>query len=67
MSVKSYNLDLLVGCMLGLSKKVWCPKPNHLKNQLGTLPDMSSDPLPRPPQPLKKVTLSHKKPHLREK
>jgi hypothetical protein len=40
-------------------KQVWCPKPNHLRNTLDTLPDISSDPLPRAPQASKK-THSHK-------
>ena len=32
-------------------KQVWHPKPNHLRNTLDTLPFISSDPLPRAPQP----------------
>jgi hypothetical protein len=30
-------------------QKVWIPKPNHLKNPLNTLSNISSDPLPRAP------------------
>jgi hypothetical protein len=41
-------------------KQVWIPKPNHLRNTLDTLPDISSDPLPRAPQPPKKKAPSHK-------
>jgi hypothetical protein len=36
-------------------KQVWVPEPNHLKNTLDTIPDISSDPLPRAPQPPKKL------------
>ena len=28
-------------------KQVWVPKPNHLKNPLDTLPNISEDPLPK--------------------
>jgi hypothetical protein len=41
-------------------KQVWLPKPNHLRNTLDTFPDISSDPLPRAPQPSKKKASSHK-------
>jgi hypothetical protein len=41
-------------------KQVWPPKPNHLRNTLDTFPDISSDPLPRAPQPSKKKASSHK-------
>jgi hypothetical protein len=38
---------------------VWCPKPNHLRNTVDTLPDISSDPFSRDAQPPKN-THSHK-------
>lgn len=41
-------------------KQVWLPKPNHLRNTLDTLPGISSDHLPRAPQPSKKKAPSHK-------
>jgi hypothetical protein len=41
-------------------KQVWIQKPNHLRNTLDTLPDISSDPFPRSPQPPKKKASSHK-------
>jgi hypothetical protein len=41
-------------------KQVWIPKPNHLMNTLDTLLDISSDPLPRAPQPSRKKAPSHK-------
>jgi hypothetical protein len=41
-------------------KQVWLPKPNHLRNTLDTFPDISSDPLPRAPQPSEKKILFHK-------
>jgi hypothetical protein len=41
-------------------KQVWIPKPNHLRNTLDTLSDISSDPLPRAPKPSKKKAPSHK-------
>jgi hypothetical protein len=41
-------------------KQVWVPKPNHLRNTLDTLLDISSDPLPRAPHPSKRRTHSHK-------
>jgi hypothetical protein len=41
-------------------KQVWTTKPNHLRNKLDTLPDISNDPLPRAPQPSKKKAPSHK-------
>jgi hypothetical protein len=41
-------------------KQLWVPKPNHLRNILHTLPDISRDPLPRPPQPSKNKAPSHK-------
>jgi hypothetical protein len=47
-----------------LQKQVWCPKPNHLRNPLDTLPNICSDPIPRAAQPPKK-THSHK--HIRPK
>jgi hypothetical protein len=40
-------------------KQVWCPKPSHLMNALDILPDISSDPFSRAPQPPKK-NYSHK-------
>jgi hypothetical protein len=40
-------------------KLVWCLIPNHLRNPLDTLPNISSHPLPKAPQPPKK-THSHK-------
>jgi hypothetical protein len=36
-----------------LQKKVWCTKPNHPRNPLDTLFDISSDLLSRAPQPPK--------------
>jgi hypothetical protein len=39
---------------------VWILKPNHLRNTLDTLPDISSDPLHRAPKPSKNKALSHK-------
>jgi hypothetical protein len=42
-------------------KQVWLPKPNHLRNTLDTFPDISSDPLPRAPQPSKKNPLPQTK------
>jgi hypothetical protein len=41
-------------------KQEWLPKPNHIRNTLDTFPDISSDPLPRAPQPSKKKAPSHK-------
>jgi hypothetical protein len=41
-------------------KQVWCPKHNHLSNPLDTLPNISSDPLPKATHP-HKLTHSHKK------
>jgi hypothetical protein len=41
-------------------KQVWLPKPNHLRNTIDIFPDISSDPLPRAPQPSKKKAPSHK-------
>jgi hypothetical protein len=41
-------------------KQVWLPKPNHLRNRLDTLPDISRDTFPRAPQPSKKKAPSHK-------
>ena len=34
-------------------KQVWVPKPNHLKNPLDTLPNISEDPLPKAKKPLR--------------
>jgi hypothetical protein len=48
-------------------KQVWLPKPNHLKNTLDTIPDISSDPPPRTPQPSKKKAPPINKFHLRER
>jgi hypothetical protein len=42
-------------------KQVWLPKPNHLRNTLDTFPDISSDPLPRAPQPSEKNPLPQTK------
>jgi hypothetical protein len=47
-------------------KQVWVSKPNHLRNTLDTLPDISSDPLPRAPQPLKKPKTHKQTPPKRE-
>jgi hypothetical protein len=41
-------------------KHVWLPKPIYLRNTLDTFTDISSDPLPRAPQPSKKKAPSHK-------
>jgi hypothetical protein len=42
-------------------KQVCVPKPNHLRNTVDTLPDISSDPLLRASQPSKNKATSHKK------
>jgi hypothetical protein len=47
-------------------KQVWVSKPNHLRNTLDTLPDISSDPLPRAPQPTKKSKTHKQTPPKRE-
>jgi hypothetical protein len=41
-------------------KQVWIAKPNHFRNTLDTLVDISSDPLPRAHKPPKKKAPSHK-------
>jgi hypothetical protein len=41
-------------------KQVWIPKPNHFRNALDTLLDISSDPLLRAHKPPKKKSPSHK-------
>jgi hypothetical protein len=41
-------------------KQVWLAKPNHLRNTLDTFLDISSDPLPRAPQPSEKKAPFHK-------
>jgi hypothetical protein len=41
-------------------KQVWIPKPNHLRNPLDTLPNISEDPLPRAKQP-PRVNHTHKR------
>jgi hypothetical protein len=41
-------------------KQVWVPKPNHLKNPLDTLPNISEDPLSKAKKP-SRVTHTHKK------
>jgi hypothetical protein len=43
-----------------IEEPVRVPKPNHLRNTLDTLFDISSDPLPRAPKPSKKKAPSHK-------
>ena len=48
-------------------KQEWLPKPNHIRNTLDTFPDISSDPLPRAPQPSKKKAPSHKKKSTQER
>jgi hypothetical protein len=48
-------------------KQMWIPKRNHLRNILDTLPDISSDPLPRAPKPSKKKAPPTNKIHLRER
>jgi hypothetical protein len=48
-------------------KQVWVPKPNHLMNTLDTLPDISSDPLHKVPQPSKKKAPTTNKIHLKER
>ena len=35
------------------SKQVWVPKPNHLRNPLDTLPNISKEPLPKNKKPTK--------------
>jgi hypothetical protein len=47
-------------------KQVWVSKPYHLRNTLDTLPDISSDPLPRAPQPPKKPKTHKQTPPKRE-
>ena len=41
-------------------KQVWVPKPNHLKNSLDTLPNISKDPLPKAKNP-PRVNHTHKR------
>jgi hypothetical protein len=41
-------------------KQVWVPKPNHLKNPLDTLPNISEDPLPKAKK-LPRVNHTHKR------
>jgi hypothetical protein len=41
-------------------KQVWVPKPNHLKNPLDTLPNISEDPLAKAKQP-PRVNYTHKR------
>ena len=41
-------------------KQVWIPKPNHLRNLLDTLPNISKDPLPRSQKP-PRVNHTHKR------
>jgi hypothetical protein len=48
-------------------KQVWCHKPDYLKNPLDTLPNISSDPLPRAPQPPKMTHANKKTPLKRER
>jgi hypothetical protein len=48
-------------------KQVWVPKLNHLRNTLDTLPGISSDPLPKAPQPPKKKAPPTNKFLLRER
>jgi hypothetical protein len=42
-------------------KQVWVLNPNHLRNTLDTLPNISSHPLPRAPKPSKKKAPSNKR------
>jgi len=41
-------------------KQVWIPNPNHLRNPLDTLPNISEDPLPRVQKP-PRVNHTHKR------
>jgi hypothetical protein len=41
-------------------KQVWVPKPNHLKNPLDTLPNISKVPLPKAKKP-PRVNHTHKR------
>ena len=41
-------------------KQVWIPKPNHLRNTLDTLSNISEDPLPKAKQP-PRVNHTHKR------
>jgi hypothetical protein len=41
-------------------KQVWVPKPNHLRNPLDTLPNISEDPLPKAKKP-PRVNHTHKR------
>ena len=41
-------------------KQAWFPKPNHLKNPLDTLPNISEDPIPKAKQP-PRVNHTHKR------
>ena len=41
-------------------KQVWIPKPNHLRNPLDTLPNISEDPLPKAKKP-PRVNHTHKR------
>jgi hypothetical protein len=41
-------------------KQVWVPKPNHLRNPLDTLPNISKDPLPKAKK-LPRVNHTHKR------